>query len=45
LFLQIGNSVGTLCGMNVLKKYVGMALGGVMGMAWWDVIGHHTIYP
>jgi len=22
-----------------------MALGGAMGVAWWDVIGYHTVYP
>jgi len=26
---------------NVLK-YVGVALGGAMGTAWWDVVGYHT---
>jgi len=22
-----------------------MALGGAMGVAWWEVIGYHAIYP
>ena len=28
-----------------IKKKVGVALGGAMGVAWWDVMGYHTIYP
>ena len=27
------------------EYHVGMALGGAMGVAWWEVIGYHTIYP
>ena len=34
-----------LCGYEHIKKCVGMALGVAMGVAWWDVIGYHTIYP
>ena len=39
------NSAGTLCGYERIKKCAGVALGGAMGVAWWDVIGYHTIYP
>jgi len=37
-------------GMNVLKLHGrgfgwGSGLGGAVGIAWWDVMGYHTMYP
>ena len=37
--------IGTLCRYERIKKYLVLALGGAMSMAWWDVIGYYTIYP
>ena len=42
LLLQISNSAG-IAGTNVLKV-CGRGFGWEMGVAWWDVMGYHTIY-
>jgi len=51
LLLEISNSVGLgmLCGYECINNLwvwlcVG-AMGGEMGIAWWNVIGYHTTYP
>ena len=47
MFSWGGNSQVNQCVKRTAhrKEAMGVALGGAMGVAWWDVIGYHTIYP